>query len=325
MSGVETRTVSAEEDGLRLDRWFKRHYPALSFGALSKLIRTGQVRLDGKRVKPGDRVAEGQSVRVPPLPAAPPPQDQPPRPAIRAEDAAAVRAMILHQDRHLIVLNKPPGLAVQGGSGQRKHIDALLGALADWPGERPRLVHRLDKDTSGLLVLGRSARAAADLAAAFKARSTEKLYWALVKRVPSPAKGRIDLALDKLPGRGGEKMVASRTGKKAQSLYAVIDRAAGRAAWVALKPITGRTHQLRVHMAEIGHPIVGDGKYGGDDAFLGGLISKKLHLHARGLALPHPAGGTFQITAPLPQHMRTAWDAFGWDPDMAEDPFQDRV
>ncbi|MGF1604954.1 MAG: RluA family pseudouridine synthase [Rhodothalassiaceae bacterium] len=322
MSGVDQRRVAADEDGLRLDRWFKRHFPQLSFGVVSKLMRTGQVRLDGKRVKPGDRVAAGQTVRVPPLPDQEE-KAQPPHQAVPEAEAQRLRAAVLYKDAHVIVLNKPPGLAVQGGSGLSRHLDAMLDALTFEAPSRPKLVHRLDKDTSGLLVLGRTANAAAALAKSFKARTTHKLYWALVKRVPSPAQGKIDLRLDKQPGRGGEKMMVARDGKPAVTLYSVQDKAAQRAAWLALKPVTGRTHQLRAHLAAIGHPIIGDGKYGGEDAFLGGVISKKLHLHARRLRLDHPAGGILDVTAPLPEHMTASWETFGWDPSLTDDPFEE--
>nr|WP_242509063.1 RluA family pseudouridine synthase [Rhodothalassium salexigens] len=328
VSGAETVTVGAEDDGVRLDRWFKRHYPGLGFGAVSKLVRTGQVRVDGKRAKVGDRLVAGQAVRVPPMDreAARQPTAGPaakPRPAVSARDAADLRARVLHKDDHVLAIAKPAGLAVQGGSGVSRHLDGMLDALMFEKDERPRLIHRLDKDTSGVLLLGRTAQAAAQLGKAFRSRAAHKVYWALVMRVPRVRAGEIRGAMDKQGGAGQEKMALDPEGKTAVTLYSVVDQAAQKASWLALKPLTGRTHQLRVHSAAINHPIVGDGKYGGREAFLGGQVSRNLHLHARAITLPHPAGGRLSVTAPLEGHMLKTWETFGWDPDYAEDPFED--
>ena len=274
MGGAETIAVGAEDAGLRLDRWFKRRYPALNHARLSKLLRTGQVRLDGARVKAGVRLEPGQRIRVPPLrlSASPAP---PPRPLDPAT-AADLRARVLYRDDWLIALDKPPGLAVQGGTKTVRHLDAMLDALTYGASERPRLVHRLDKDTSGVLVLGRTARAAAALTAAFRRKEIHKLYWALVVGVPKPRAGRIALSLAKREGRGGgERVVADDSGRAALTEYRVIEAAGRRLGWLELTPRTGRTHQLRAHCAALGTPILGDRKYGGAGAFLPATLPRR--------------------------------------------------
>jgi 23S rRNA pseudouridine955/2504/2580 synthase len=308
---------------LRLDRWFKRHYPALGHGHLEKLLRTGRIRVDGKRARASDRVAPGQAIRIPALEemAAPAPQDARP---VSPGDEAMVRNAVLHRDDWVIVLNKPPGLAVQGGSGTERHLDGMLDALRFGSAERPRLVHRLDKETSGVLVLARTAAAAAFLTRAFRAKTTRKIYWAIVVGLPEPAQGRIDLPLAKLPGREGERVRGdAEEGKRAVTYYRVVDSAGRKASWLALLPVTGRTHQLRAHCAALGTPILGDAKYGAAGAHLAGVPgAKRVHLHARSLALPHPSGGALRVTAPLPRHMRQTWEFFGFPADLA-DPFAD--
>jgi 23S rRNA pseudouridine955/2504/2580 synthase len=318
---METIQVLDSDDSVRLDRWFRRHYPALTHGRLEKLLRTGQIRVDGKRAKAADRIAAGQEIRVPPLPAAQP--MGPPMPHdISRTDRTMLEGAILHRDGEVIVLNKPPGLAVQGGTGAEQHLDRLLDALRFGHEERPRLVHRLDKDTSGVLVIARSAAAAADLARAFRDKTTRKIYWALAVGRPKPAEGRISLALAKQAGPGGERVRADPDdGKPAVTYYRVIDNAGERASWLALLPVTGRTHQLRAHCAAIGTPILGDAKYGGAEAQLAGAPNpRRLHLHARELAIPHPRGGILRVKAPLPPHMRESWKFFGFPGDVA-DPF----
>jgi len=346
VTGVQTLTVTAEEGDSRLDRWLKRRFPEITQGAVEKLCRTGQIRVDGARVKAASRVAPGQQVRLPPLPAATPAA---PRPAAGTNDADArmIQAAVLWMDDHIIALNKPPGLPSQGGSGQGdRHVDGLTTALMFGYKDRPKLVHRLDKDTSGVLLIARTPRIARALSEAFRGRTTRKIYWAVVAGVPSPKKGTIRYGLVKAPGRGGggegEKMIAVHPGKvdqtegarRATTDYAVLDALGARAAWVALVPVTGRTHQLRAHMAEIGHPIIGDGKYGGSGqdnpgdgwgAQLGGEISRKLHLHARSISFDHPVTGKqITLTAPLPDHMRRTWATVGWaETDVPADPFAD--
>jgi 23S rRNA pseudouridine955/2504/2580 synthase len=324
VSRVETHTVTEEEGELRLDRWFRRRYPGLSHGRLEKLLRTGQVRIDGRRAKAGTRLAPGQAVRVPPHLAPEGGREAAPRaPAVSSEDAEALRARVLYKDDWLLAIDKPAGLAVQGGSGQTKHLDALLEALRFGAPEAPRLVHRLDKDTSGVLLLARTARAARALTAAFRERTARKTYWAVVAGVPPKRQGVIALPLEKRrTGRsGGERMTAGRAaGLAAETRYRVVQTAKRDAAWLVMRPLTGRTHQLRVHCAAIGHPILGDGKYGGKAAFLERReLPRRLHLHAREVAIPHPDDGTtLRITAPLPEHMAASWQALGFEQNRGE-------
>ncbi|MEM9012578.1 MAG: RluA family pseudouridine synthase [Pseudomonadota bacterium] len=335
MSPVEQREVEPDGEAQRLDRWFRRHYPQVTQGRLERMCRKGEVRVDGARVRPATRLVAGQTVRVPPLPAAPPPA-APPAP-IAAAEAERIRRAVLFRDGEVIALNKPPGLAVQGGTGQRAHVDALAPALQFEASAPPRLVHRLDKDTSGVLLLARTGRAAAALAKAFRARETRKIYWAAVAGVPSPRAGIIRYGLSK----GGDERMhvvapdeveAHGEAKHATTEYMVLEAAGRRTAWVAMRPVTGRTHQLRAHMAALGHPIVGDGKYGGNaqvnlgdgwGAQLGGAVSRKLHLHARMLTIAHPDGrGALTVTAPLPEHMARTWALFDWSVEAAPaDPF----
>jgi 23S rRNA pseudouridine955/2504/2580 synthase len=310
--------VADDDHGIRLDRWFKRHLPDASFNIVSRWARTGQLRLDGKRVAPGDHIAAGQTIRVPPLEAAAPdaakakPKRE--RPALSAEDQEYVQAMVLHKDRAAIVVNKPPGLATQGGTKTERHLDGLLDGLQFEAENRPKLVHRLDKDTSGILLLARSSNAAAHFSKAFSSRTARKLYWALVVGVPSIEDGMVELPIAKQPGTGGEKMhVSLKEGAPARTRYRVIERAGNTTAWVQLEPYTGRTHQLRVHMAAIGHPIVGDGKYGFQEAFLTGGISRKMHLHARRLRVDHPDGSKLDVTAEPPRHFVESLSHLGFD------------
>ena len=310
----EERRVERDDDGIRLDRWFARHVPGFTFAAVARAARTGAIRLDGARTEPSARVRAGQSVRVPPLPAGPLP-DRPARPPVSAEDAAFIRGLVIHRDAHAIVLNKPPGLATQGGTGTTRHIDGWLDALAFDAPTRPRLVHRLDRDTSGALLVARSARAAAHFARAFAGREARKIYWAVVVGGPQADRGLVDAPLAKQPGTGGEKMHVDRAaGQSARTRFRVIDRAGNRAAFVEFQPLTGRTHQIRVHAAALGCPIVGDGKYGGAEAFLTGAISRKLHLHARRLAIPAPDGAVLDVCADLPEHFAATLQTLGFDP-----------
>lgn len=343
MSGVQTLTVATDDGEQRLDRWLKRQFPQITQGLIEKACRKGDIRVDGGRVKASTRVLPGQSVRIPPLPegeAAPPS----PKSKITLSDAQMIQRAVIWRDQHIIALNKPPGLASQGGSGQgTRHVDGLTEALMFDYKERPVLVHRLDMDTSGVLLLARTPRVARRLAEAFRHREARKIYWAIIAGVPQPLKGTIRYGLLKSGSReGGEKMrcihpadVDSTDGaKRAVTDFAVLERLGSRAAWVALSPITGRTHQLRAHMAEIGHPILGDGKYGGSGqenlgdgwgAGVGGAVSRKLHLHARSLRIEHPVtGAMLELTAPLPEHMADSWRLFGWSAsDVPADPFED--
>ncbi len=316
---VELRTVTEDEAEIRLDRWFRRHFPGLTQSAIQKLCRTGQIRVDGKRADAATRLASGQAVRVPPLPAGPAPAAPAAAdPAIRRE----LESMVLYRDDQVIVLDKPYGLPVQGGPGITRHLDGMLDALRDGSGVRPRLVHRLDRDTSGALVLARTPGVAAKLASAFRGRAVQKTYWAVVAGRPVPVEGRIDLPLLKYAGARGERSVpATRDDEDAQRAvtdYRTLDNAGQKLAWLELSPVTGRTHQLRVHCVALGAPIVGDRKYHEPDqnnagnAVIEGLPDK-LHLHARALDLPHPAGGRLVVEAALPPHMRETFKTLGFE------------
>ena len=320
MSGVQQIEIKKQDADQRLDRWFKRHFPALGHGRLEKLLRTGQIRLDGKRAKAGDRVEAGQVVRVPPLgePVERPEQPQQRRP--RAADdrwLMTLQKSVLYKDDDVLVIDKPAGLAVQGGSGLSTSVDDLLDALQFDAPERPRLVHRLDRDTSGVLALARSARAAKHLTEAFRHKDARKIYWAVVVGVPEVRGGRIDAPLQKAGGKGSERVQVDEEGKRAVTEFAVIEKAGKKAAWLALMPVTGRTHQLRAHCVALGTPILGDGKYAGGAAFLSkDNLARQLHLHARRLRVPHPAGkGWIDVTAPLPEHMRRTWELLGLNAD----------
>lgn len=307
---------------MRLDRWFLKAFTGLSFGQLSKLLRTGQIRVNGKRIKGGERLRAGDDIRIPPMKLNQPPRVRTAERRLSKDDVAFARSLVLFEDDDIIVLNKPPGLAVQGGTGMSRHVDGLLPALKHKnDAENPKLVHRLDKDTSGLLVVARHARAARFLTKAFRMKDCHKVYWALVRGTPKIPEGRIDLALTKgTVGGAKEKTYIDKGGKKSVTFYKVLDSAGAEASWVALIPLSGRTHQLRVHMAHIGHPILGDGKYGGKEAHLNAL-SGKLHLHAAALQLPHPGGGVKRFSAELPEHMQNSLSFFGFEAKSIRDPF----
>jgi 23S rRNA pseudouridine955/2504/2580 synthase len=294
---VRQFTVAADDDGIRLDRWFKRHLPEVSFNTVSRWARTGQLRVDGKRAAPGDRLETGQQLRVPPAEAAAPTTmaAERPRRELSEDEIAFARSLVIHIDPQAIVIAKPPGLATQGGTATTEHVDGLLDALQyDLP--------------------SRTSRAAAFFSKAFQGRTARKVYWALVMGAPSPENGLIDAPLAKQPGTGGEKMhVDTAAGQPAKSRYRTVEHAGNRAAWLELQPLTGRTHQLRVHCAAIGHPIVGDGKYGGRDAFLTGGVSRKMHLHARRLVIEHPDGGMLDVSAEPPAHIAESFAMLGFD------------
>jgi 23S rRNA pseudouridine955/2504/2580 synthase len=319
---VETITVKESEADMRLDRWFRTYFPEVGYTYLQKLLRSGQVRVDSKRAQANDRLSAGSEIRVPAIVRQAKksvPGLQPP-PGVSKGDRDAIERMILYEDDDVLVLNKPFGLAVQGGTGTKKHIDGMLEGMADrFGGERPRLVHRLDRDTTGVLLVAKARAAAVKLGRTFLTRSAAKTYWALVKGVPKPPQGKVEAALVKASGPDGDKVRKAQPGEQdvamhATTHYSVVDRVAHRAAWVSLKPVTGRQHQLRVHMHLIGHPIVGDNKYEGDVNMPAENIEKKLHLHARRLVIPHPKGGkTIDVTAPLPPHMQATWELLGFD------------
>ena len=302
---------------MRLDRWFKTHYVALPHSRLEKLLRTGQVRVDGGRAKASTRLVAGQSVRVPPLPVVAPPPG--PKQTLSKADRTFLADITLYEDDDLLILNKPAGIAVQGGTKTTRHIDRLLEGLGDSPETRPRLVHRLDRDTSGVLVVAKRRTVAAKLGRAFQTRSVRKIYWAITQGVPKPPQGKIEAALVKAATPAGDRVRKARPGEqeRAQSAvtyYSVVDRAGQQAAFVSLKPVTGRQHQLRAHMAILGYPLLGDEKYPSGAEIPEG-IDPMLHLHARRICFPHPSGeGVVDVTAPLSPHMEKAFAAFGFSP-----------
>jgi 23S rRNA pseudouridine955/2504/2580 synthase len=313
---VQTVSVTADESGMRVDRFFEARFPGLSFSHIQRIIRKGEVRVNGKRTQPKARLDAGQSVRIPPLKIdAPAPRDNAPA---AQKDRAFLKSIILFEDADVMVLNKPMGLAVQGGSGTTRHIDGMLGALRGPDGQRPRLVHRLDKDTAGCLLVAKTRFAAAALAKTFRSRAARKIYWALVAGVPKPRQGRISTFLAKEEREEDSFMRIAAHGEKGAShavtYYAVVETAAQRLAWLSLKPVTGRTHQLRAHMAHINHAIVGDPKYFNKENWeLPGGIQNRLHLLARRIAVPHPRRGVIDVSAPLPPHMEQSWNLLGFD------------
>ena len=327
---VRQFTVGPDDDGVRLDRWFKRNLPQVGFATISRWARTGQIRVDGSRADPADRLSTGQVLRVPPGGATPATSAAKAKPArkivpLTDEQRAEAKAMLMVETPAAFVLNKPPGLATQGGSGTTRHVDGLLDAYAAETEPRPRLVHRLDKDTSGVLLIARTPGSAAFFSKRFSGRTARKIYWALVVGSPAADEGLIELPLAKQPGTGGEKMMVDHTeeGQRAATKYRVIDRAGDSAAWLELQPLTGRTHQLRVHLAAIGHPIVGDGKYGGQAAFLTGFVSRKMHLHARRLRIEAPGQTQIDATAPLPDHFAASLVQLGFVESEGNAPIDD--
>ena len=322
LSAVTQKTVEQDEDGMRLDRWFKVHFPGLGFGKLQKLLRSGQVRVDGGRVKTASRVEAGQVVRVPPLDAAS--ADKPLHMTANTirdrHDADVLRDMLLYEDKKVYVFNKPSGLAVQGGSGINRSVDSMLESLRDKSGQKPRLCHRLDRDTSGVLVVAKTRGAAAALTKSFRHRDTDKTYWALVRGIPRPQEGRISTYLVKEQTDDGDRMRVARHGERgadhAVSFYRVVDSNPRVVSWVEMKPHTGRTHQLRVHAMHLGHPIIGDPKYFEVENWdMPGGLQKRLHLHARRIRIPHPDEHmpVIDVTAPLPPHMVQSWNLFAFD------------
>ena len=325
---VETIKVARDEAGMRLDRWFRVHFPDVGHVYLQKLLRTGQVRVDSRRVEANARLEAGAEIRVPHVvrqPAKKAASEEKSTPPAGKADRDLIESCILFEDDDILVLNKPFGIAVQGGTGTRRHIDGILAGMADRFGDRPRLVHRLDRDTTGVLLIAKKRDIAAKLGRTFQTRAAAKTYWALVKGVPVPRQGKIEAALVKASGPDGDRVRKAEAGEQdaamhATTHYSVIDRVANRAAWVSLKPVTGRQHQLRAHMAMIGHPIIGDNKYEGGITQIMEALETKLHLHARRLVLPHPRVGQPQIdvTAPLPAHMLRSFEIIGLNPNQFE-------
>jgi 23S rRNA pseudouridine955/2504/2580 synthase len=316
---VQTVVVTADEGNMRVDRFLEARFPGLSFSHIQRIVRKGELRVNGKRADSKDRLEAGQSVRIPPL------RLDAPRAAAQLSEAAqktlaSLKEMTLYEDPDVLVLNKPAGLAVQGGSGMTRHIDQMLETMRDAKGQKPRLVHRLDKDTAGCLLVAKTRFAATTLTASFRHRSARKIYWALVAGVPKPKQGRISTFLAKEEGEEDTIMRIAAHGDEGAShavtYYAVVETSAQKMAWVSLKPVTGRTHQLRAHMAHIGHPIIGDPKYFTKENWeLPGGLQKRLHLLARRILIPHPRGGVIDVTAPLPPHMLQSWNLLGLEAD----------
>jgi 23S rRNA pseudouridine955/2504/2580 synthase len=314
---VQNVAVSADEAGMRVDRFFEARFPGLSFSHIQRVIRKGEVRVNGKRTEPKSRLEAGQTVRIPPLRLD---QPKPRAPGSEADEKtrAFLKSITLYEDADVLVLNKPMGLAVQGGSGTTRHLDGMLEVLRDAHGQRPRLVHRLDKDTAGCLLVAKTRFAASALAKTFRSRSARKVYWALVAGVPKVPQGRISTFLAKEERDDESFMRIAQHGDKGAShavtYYAVVDTSGPLLSWISLKPVTGRTHQLRAHMDHINHPIVGDPKYFARENWeLPGGMQNKLHLLARRIAVPHPRGGAIDVTAPLPPHMQQSWNLLGLD------------
>jgi 23S rRNA pseudouridine955/2504/2580 synthase len=317
-TGVQTLVVEPDEADMRVDRFLVARFPQLAFTHIQRIVRKGELRIDGKRAQPNDRLVAGQKVRIPPLKL-----DQP-RPVSRSaakdqDDRDFLKSITLYEDKDVLIINKPMGLAVQGGSGTKRHVDGLLEALKDDEGQKPRLVHRLDKDTAGCLVIAKTRFAASTMAKSFRARTTRKIYWALVAGVPRVRQGRVSTYLAKEGDEGDSRMRVARHGDEGAShaltYYAVVETAAQKLAWLSLKPVTGRTHQLRAHAAHIGHPIVGDPKYFDIENWeLPGGIQNKLHLLARRIVIAHPrTGKPIDVTAPLPPHMQQSFNLLGLD------------
>ena len=313
--------VTSEESNLRLDRWIRRHFPTVSHGNLENMLRRKFIRVNGKRAKSNFRLEAGQTIKVPlnlkrecfPVGGF----------KLDAESTEFIRNTVIYRDDDILALNKPPGLAVQGGSKIKIHVDAMLDGLRFGEKERPRLVHRLDKDTSGVLLLGRTPLAAASLARAFRMRHVEKTYWAIVSGMPEPRNGSVNMSLGKSGDRLNEKMhVDDVSGQYARTDFITIKSSGGVVAWLALRPLTGRTHQIRVHCAAIGNPILGDGKYGGKQALLStDIVGHRLHLHSHSIALVQPNGEKIRIEAPVPKHLSDSMDFFGFDRGDYSDPF----
>jgi 23S rRNA pseudouridine955/2504/2580 synthase len=315
-TSVQVVAVTPDESGMRVDRFFEARFPGLSYSHIQRIIRKGEVRVNGRRTEPKSRLQAGEQVRIPPLKI-----DQPkPRAQGAGDDKTRefLRSITLYEDADVLVLNKPMGLSVQGGSGTTRHLDGMLEVLGDSHGQRPRLVHRLDKDTAGCLLVAKTRFAASALAQTFRSRAARKIYWALVAGVPKPRQGRISTFLAKEEREDESRMRVARHGEEGAShavtYYAVVETSARTLAWLSLKPVTGRTHQLRAHMAHIDHPIVGDPKYFSKENWaLPGGIQNRLHLLARRIAVPHPRGGVIDVTAPLPPHMQQSWNLLGLD------------
>ncbi len=319
MTGVQNIAVTDDEAGMRVDRWFKSHFPNITHGQLEKYLRKGEVRVGGGRVKSNRRLEAGENIRVPPLSERTTTRRL--SPSDEKESRKLLSSITLYEDDDILALNKPFGLAVQGGEKTARHIDGMLAAY-EQDGVRPKLVHRLDKDTGGLLLVAKTRKAAQALAEAFKGRDVEKTYWALVVGAPRPREGVINMPVAKrmvrIGSQGVERVVPAEGegAKPSVTLYQIVEDV-GRVSFVAMRPITGRTHQLRVHAAAIGHPIVGDYKYGGDASRVDGVASR-LHLFCRSMTFRHPkTGEAMTVDAPITAAMKETWAFFGFDENAA--------
>ena len=302
--GVEIVKVKTVDDGMRLNRWFLKYYPGLGIGRLQKLLRTKQIKVDGKKAESNTRLEAGQEIRVPPL------DNEKQVPEVRvisAKDRDFMQGLVIFKDQNIIALNKPSGLAVQGGSNTYRHIDGMLEALQFEAAEKPRLVHRIDKDTSGILLLARNRQTADLLTKAFREHTLPKTYLALTAGCPKPQAGEVKAPLEKI----GEKSQVTAEGKKAVTLYRVIDAAGEKFALIEASPLTGRTHQIRAHLEYIGCPIVGDDRYFGAERKRFASLSDKLHLHAYKIDLSRLYTKKLIITAPLPAHFKDSLNALG--------------
>jgi 23S rRNA pseudouridine955/2504/2580 synthase len=324
MTGVKTIKVAADDDGQRLDRWLKKQLPGVPYVLLQKLLRKGEIRIEGKRAKPDSRLQTGQDVRLPPIKEPVKASFKSGPPKLSAKDADFIRSLVIYDDGHVIALNKPADLAVQGGTSTSRHIDGMLDALKGEDGVRPRLVHRLDKDTSGVLLLARSASVAKALGDTFKYRRAKKIYWAITAPAPELQEGTVRAPLIKAGGRDREKMtVDEEGGKYAATEFVVLESAGHQAAFVAFWPRTGRTHQIRVHASLLGAPILGDRKYGEPQESVEELqVGRRLHLHARRIICAHPGKkATLDISAPLPHDLIKTWKNLGFTTNSSKDPF----
>ncbi len=327
MSAVRILNVSEDDSGQRLDRWIKKYAPDLPYVLVQKLMRKGQIRVDGKRAKPDQKLEAGQEVRLPPYEGMRPREEK----KITAADIAFIKSLVIYDDGDIIAINKPYDLAVQGGTNTYRHVDGLLEGLANEEGVKPKLVHRLDKDTSGILLLARSTKIAREMGDMFKGRDLKKIYWALISPAPSIYEGTIRAPIAKASGSNKERMVVDEEeGKYSLTDYSIIDTAGTDVAFAAFWPRTGRTHQIRVHSEFMGSPILGDPKYAYRDIQheheiidLESLdLAKRLHLHARRIIFRHPIKRTkVDITAPLPEDLQKSWKALGFDPSYKKDPF----
>ncbi|PZP56985.1 MAG: RluA family pseudouridine synthase [Micavibrio aeruginosavorus] len=328
MTGVRSYEVAADDDGQRLDRWLKKTLDRVPYALLQKMVRTGQVRVDGKRAKTDSRLVAGQTVRVPPVETK----------VINASsltfipkenDEEFLKSITVYDDGELLVLNKPYGLPVQGGPNIKRHIDGMLGTLINLKGVRPRLVHRLDRDTSGLLVCARSLKMTQSLGKMFESQDIKKIYWALVSPVPDKDGGDINGAIIKGEGRRKEAVVIdNQNGKPSRTSYRLLEKSDKGAASMAFWPRTGRMHQIRVHTADIlGCPIIGDEKYNGLTPIIDDTgISGRLHLHAVRKRFSHPKDGSLlDLVAKLPEDLAKSWNVFGFTPDYETDPFERKL